>query len=334
MRNRGLQKHDSGSPPPRTATAGQAGHRVFASAVLASALFVVTLLLLAARPTAQLTVTRFPADRTREVNPDTHLVLTFPSAPMLGKSGQIRIYDAADNRLVDTLDLSIPPGPTTGAAGPAAPYTPTPYEYTAAHPTNATTMPGTPSGAALPTSPDYQLTIIGGFSDGFHFYPVIVHDTSATIYPHHNLLQYDKTYYVQIDPGAITLADGSFTGISGTSGWRFTTKRRPPAASAARVVVSADDDRRNVVGATVYDTMPDAGHAHAVVAGAEPAGEEVEGSGYVTNRFAQVLLVEGLMIAAMGGETRRGADAFDLASNLERPRTPRRDLEHRELQAR
>ena len=51
----------------------------------------------------------------RSVSPDTHLVLTFPSAPTLGKSGQIRIYDAADNRLVDTLDLSIPPGPTTGA---------------------------------------------------------------------------------------------------------------------------------------------------------------------------------------------------------------------------
>src|SRR6185436_9922415 len=121
-------------------------------------LFVAALFLTAARPAAQSTITRFPADRAREVNPDTHLVLTFPSAPTLGTSGQIRIYDAADNRLVDTLDLSIPPGPTTGAAGPAAPYTPTPYEYTAAHPTNATTMPGTPSGAALPTSRDYQLT--------------------------------------------------------------------------------------------------------------------------------------------------------------------------------
>ena len=47
----------------------------------------------------------------RGVNPDTHLVLTFFSAPTLGKSGLIRIYDAADHSLVDTLDLSIPAGP-------------------------------------------------------------------------------------------------------------------------------------------------------------------------------------------------------------------------------
>jgi hypothetical protein len=176
---------------------------------------IVALLLGVGRPGAQSSITRFPTEGARNVSPDTHLVLTFPTAPTLGTSGQIRIYDAADNRLVDTLDLSIPPGPTAGVTGPRAPYTPTPYEYTSAHPTNADTVPGTPSGAAVPTSRDYQLTIIGGFSDGFHFYPVIVHDRVATIYPHHNLLRYNKTYYVQIDPGVLTLADGSFNGIGG-----------------------------------------------------------------------------------------------------------------------
>ena len=215
------------------------------------------LLLTAALPIAQNSTTRFPADSARNVSPDTHLVLTFPSAPTLGKSGQIRIYDAADNRLVDTLDLSIPAGPTTGVTGPPAPYTPTPYVYTDAHPTNADTTPGTPSGAAVPTSRDYQLTIIGGFSDGFHFYPVIVRDNVATIYPHHNLLRYNRTYYVQIDPGVLTLADGGFTGISGTSGWRFTTKKQAPPASAARVVVAADGsgDFTTVQGA--IDVVPD-----------------------------------------------------------------------------
>jgi len=238
-------------------------------------LFVAALLLTAARPAAQSTITRFPADRAREVNPDTHLVLTFPGAPTLGTSGQIRIYDAADNRLVDTLDLSIPPGPTAGAAGPAAPYTPTPYAYTTAHPTNATTTPGTPSGAALPTSRDFQLTIIGGFSDGFHFYPVIVHDTVATIYPHHNLLQYDKTYYVQLDPGVLRLADGSFSGISGTSGWTFTTKRRPPAPDAARVVVSADGrgDFNTVQGA--IDFVPDRSSRRVTIFVANGSYEEI-----------------------------------------------------------
>jgi pectinesterase len=56
-------------------------------------------------------VIRVPADKATRVNPDAHLVITFPSAPALGNAGQIRIYDAADDRLVDTLDLSIPAGP-------------------------------------------------------------------------------------------------------------------------------------------------------------------------------------------------------------------------------
>ncbi len=200
--------------------------------------------------TAQSRVTRFPANGARDVAPDAHLVLTFPAAPVLGTSGQIRIYDAKDNRLVDTLDLSIPPGPMSGAAGPAPPYIQTPYAYTAAHPTNAVTKPGTPSGGAVATSRDYQLTIIGGFSDGFHFYPVIVHGDVATIYPHHNLLQYDRTYYVQIDPGV-------FRGLGGTSGWRFTTKRRAPPAGSTRVVVAADGtgDFATVQGA--IDSVPD-----------------------------------------------------------------------------
>ena len=214
-------------------------------------------LLVAEGAAAQTRVTRFPADAARDVNPDTHLALTFSSAPILGTSGQIRVYDAASDTLVDTLDLSIPPGPTTSAAGPAPPYTQTPYQYTSARPTNADTTPGTPSGGAVPTSRDYQLTIIGGFTDGFHFRPVIVHDNVATIYLHHNLLRYSTTYYVQIDPGVLSLADGAFPGISGTSAWRFTTKKRPPPADSTRVVVSADGtgDFNTVQGAV--DFVPD-----------------------------------------------------------------------------
>jgi hypothetical protein len=216
-----------------------------------------TIVLLLALPRAQATVTRFPTDAARDVNPDTHLVLTFPATPTIGKAGQIRIYDAADDRLVDTLDLSVPPGPTAGAAGPNPPYTPTPYQYTSAHPTNADTTPGTPSGGAAPTSRDYQLTIIGGFSDGFHFYPIIVHDHTATIYPHHNLLRYGRRYYVQIDPGVLTVPDGSFGGIAGKNGWTFTMKSRPPDPGAERVVVSADGtgDFNTLQGA--IDFVPD-----------------------------------------------------------------------------
>src|SRR5947209_16217451 len=56
-------------------------------------------------------VQRSPMDKAKGVNPDTHLVLTFGSAPAIGRSGQIRIYDAANHSLVDTLDMSVPAGP-------------------------------------------------------------------------------------------------------------------------------------------------------------------------------------------------------------------------------
>ena len=228
--------------------------------------FAVVILLGAAVVSAQrvpVSIVRFPADKSVGVNPDTHLVLTLPSAPTLGKSGQIRIFDAADNKLVDTLDMSIPAGPAAaggrgGAPAPAAPMTPVPYEYVLGRrATNANTVPGTPSGVAAPTPSTSQLTIIGGFTDAFHFYPVIVHDNTATIYPHNNLLTYNKTYYVQIDPGVLTMADDSFTGIRGNTGWTFTTKRAGPTAAAARVVVSSDGrgDFNTVQGA--IDFVPD-----------------------------------------------------------------------------
>ncbi len=181
----------------------------------------------------------FPADKSGNVNPDTHLELTFSNTPKLGTTGQIRIYDIADNHLVDLLDLSIPAGPTSASTAPKAPYIQVPYEYISGNFTNANTKPGTPSGGALPTPDTFQLTIIGRFTDGFHFYPIIIHDHTATIYLHNNLLEYNKTYSVQIDPEVLTLSDNSFKGISGKTGWIFSTKKSPP-ANSENLVVSAD----------------------------------------------------------------------------------------------
>ena len=199
-----------------------------------------------------------PANRATGVNPDTHLVITCPGPPALGGSGAVRIYDAADGRLVDTLDLAIPPGPTAGpgALGGRVPYTPAPYEYTPGRrATNAGTKPGTPSGVAEATPATSQLTIVGGFTDAFHFYPVIVRGNAATIYPHNDLLTYGRTYYVQIDPGVVTCA--GFDGVKDTRGWTFSTKPRPPAAGATRLVVAADGtgDFNTVQGA--LDFVPD-----------------------------------------------------------------------------
>lgn len=185
--------------------------------------------------------TEYPSAGAANVNPDAHLVLHFASAPTLAHSGRIRVYDAGDDRLVDTLDLSIPDGPTERATGPYPPYLATPYDYSGPRRTNADTRPGTPSAPGVgPPAGRYQLDIIGGFTDGFHFHPVIVHGNTATITLHHNLLQYGKTYYVQVDPGVLSVADGSFHGIAGKQAWRFTTKAHGPRADAQQVTVAGD----------------------------------------------------------------------------------------------
>ena len=203
-----------------------------------------------------ITYKMFPVDKAINVNPDTHLRFIFHSEPVLGNSGKIRIYDASDDKLVDSLDLSIPPGPKVPNRE-RVPYTKTPYKYVSGNFTNANTKPGTPSGGALPTPDNYQLTIIGGFTDGFHFYPVIIHDTVAIIYLRNNLLEYNKTYYVEIDSGVFNLKDNSFKGITGKTDWTFSTKKAPPPVNSKQLVVAGDGsgDFNTVQGA--IDFVPD-----------------------------------------------------------------------------
>lgn len=182
-----------------------------------------------------------PAPGAANVNVDTRLSILFDSEPTIGKSGMIRIFDAATDVCVDSLDMSVPAGPTEPTKHPKAPYTLRPYVYDQPRHTNRTVRPGTPSGTAAPTSDEYQLNIIGGFTDAFHFYPIIVSGNKAEIYPHNNMLDYGKSYYVTVDPDALTLAGKKrFKGISKKDGWRFTVKPEGPAASQRRLVVAAD----------------------------------------------------------------------------------------------
>lgn len=203
----------------------------------------------------------YPANQAQMVNPDVQLKITFGDVPRVGGTGKIRIYDLADDRLVDTLDLSVPPGPTrpVDPAIRARNYLAFPYPYTrTARPTNRDTKPGTPSAGAVPTSNEYQLTIIGGFTDGFHFYPVTINGNTATIHPHHDLLEYGKSYYVQVDAEVFSVPNQVFGGIAGKS-WSFSTKpvAKAPRAGTTRLVVSADGsgDFNTVQGA--MDFVPD-----------------------------------------------------------------------------
>ncbi len=196
----------------------------------------------------------FPARNAAGVNVDTHLVLEFAEPPVVGNNGCIRVYEEGTGRLVDCLDLSIPAGPTESRKNPEADYTPVPYRYEASDRTNANTVPGTPSGCNRRDEGNYQLNIIGHFTDGFHFYPVIVHGKTATVYLHNNLLEYGKSYYVTMDEGVLT-ADG-FKGFAAENPWRFSTKEKP-SVRGRKIVVSADGtaDFNTVQGALDY--IPD-----------------------------------------------------------------------------
>lgn len=196
-----------------------------------------------------------PAPGAKGINPDTHLTITFAEEPTIGEAGFIRIYDAATNKLVDELDLSIPAGPGRGRRyGPECDYIKTPYDYTRDRmATNKDTVPGTPSGGAAPETEKYQLTIIGGFTDGFHFHPIIVHGNTATIYPHNNLLEYGHKYYVTMDEGVLVCGD--FAGIS-KGQWKFATKKNGPADPANLTVdCNGNGDFNTLQGA--LDFVPD-----------------------------------------------------------------------------
>lgn len=199
----------------------------------------------------------YPAQGAKNINPDTHLVLRFAENPTVGNQGWIKVYDARTGEIVDSLDMSIPAGPTKSRTyGPDCDYAKVPYDYSRDFmATNRNTVPGTPSGTAEPTPPEYQLTIIGGFTDAFHFHPIIVHDNVATIYLHNNMLEYGKKYYVTIDEGVLNIADGSFKGVSKEDRWSFTTKSEAPQGQTLVVDASGAGDFNTVQGA--LDHIPD-----------------------------------------------------------------------------
>lgn len=148
----------------------------------------------AGQPASPSVASRAPDHRAKGACVDTHLSLTFAGAPAPGAAGEIRIYDAADRKLVDTIDVGLP---------------------------------------AI-----QQSYLIGGTP--LHAFPVIVVGNTAVIYPHHHSLAYGKTYFVQIDAGALTVGGAPVAGIVGSDGWVFSTKAAPPAADADRLIVAAD----------------------------------------------------------------------------------------------
>lgn len=231
-------------------------------------------------------VTLFPQDGAKKVNTDAHLVLTFSSVPTLGKNRKIRIYDAESNCCIDSLDLSIPAGPTESRTyAPECTYTKVPYSYArTSMPTNRTVKPGTPSGKAEPTPADYQLNIIGGFTDAFHFYPVIIRGNRAIVYPHNNMLDNGHHYYATIDDGAIIAPD-----FQGVKRWDFETKRAMALRDTLVVDASGRGDFSTLQGA--LDFIPDHSMQHITVMVKAGDYEEIV---YVRNKSNVTIIGEGM----------------------------------------
>ena len=182
----------------------------------------------------------YPADGARNVNPDAHLVLSFDGAPQVGSSGTIRIYDAADRKLVDTLDLAVPASPNPAGRVVGA---------------DGSTKAPRPPAPAGPANPAYQATRVGG--SWFHFFPIIVRGNRAIIYPHHGALKYGRRYIVKMDASVLRPPAGEFHGFGSDRGWTFSTKAAAPRVASQRLVVSADGtgDFDTVQGA--IDFVPD-----------------------------------------------------------------------------
>ncbi|MDE5547132.1 MAG: hypothetical protein K2I88_06680, partial [Anaeroplasmataceae bacterium] len=189
---------------------------------------------------------QFPENNSKNICIDTELILTFDKKPILNESGFIRVFDYNTNELIDCIDLSLPAGPTKSQTNPLADYIKKPYEYKSDVVTNRNTIAGTPSADYVKSDEKYQLTIIGGFSDGFHFYPVFIKDKSVYIQLHQNLLEYNRKYYVLIDSGLVQ----GFKGFSKKDDWTFTTKHSLPSTiKNLTVSKNGNGDFRTVQGA-------------------------------------------------------------------------------------
>ena len=230
----------------------------------------------------------FPPKGAEAVNVDTHLKVAFNEIPSVGTVGWIRIFDAGTGECVDSLDMSVPAGPTESRTyAPDIDYTKVPYDYARdSVPTNRNTVPGTPSGTAEPTPPDYQLTIIGGFTDAFHFHPVLVRGNTAVIYPHNNVLEPGRKYRITLDDGVLSVPSGTFRGVRD---WSFTTAAETPSLRDTLIVdASGNGDFSTLQGA--LDAIPDFSADKVVIRVLPGDYEEIV---YVRNKSNVVIIGSG-----------------------------------------
>ena len=171
-----------------------------------------------------------PANNASGVCYDTPLYLSFNETPSVGNVGKIRIYNTANPATpVDTIDMS----------------------------SNTVIISTLNSGqGAYLTNKIQAHSAFQGDSQAFNYFPVIITNNTAAIYPHSGVLTSNQTYYVTIDPGVIIDSYGAYwTGINNSSTWQFTTKPTGP-ANPTNLVVAADGSGDFVTVQGAVDTIP------------------------------------------------------------------------------
>jgi len=159
-----------------------------------------------------------PNDNDSGVPVDTLLRVGFDSAPTLGTSGTVNIYQVGSSTPVDTINIADPYAIYDGTS--------TIKKLT----TNLTTTKLNVIGGLTETGVD-QVRIV-------NYVPIVISGNTAVIVPHNNKLAYGGQYYVTIDNGLLqgTRNGATFTGMPapanpGTpdpNAWQFTVKAASP----------------------------------------------------------------------------------------------------------
>ncbi|HEV2692433.1 MAG TPA: pectinesterase family protein, partial [Verrucomicrobiae bacterium] len=189
--------------------------------------------------TALATTAFTPASGATGVGYDTPLYITFNNPLSIINSGKVRIYNANNTVTpVDTIDMS--------------------SNSVVVSTLNATL------GIFLTNNIQPHSTFSGD-STAFNYFPVIITNNIAAIYPHAGVLTSNQTYIVTLDPGVVGEPGGAyFAGISDTNAWRFTTKVAGP-LNVSNIVVAADGSGDFVTVQGAVDSIPVGGYAHTLI---------------------------------------------------------------------
>ena len=171
--------------------------------------------------------TYVPAKGATSAYVDTRLQLGFDAAPTLGTTGTIKIYNAADDTIVDTIDIS-------DAVASA-------YDTQTIVPKANTEVDGLGQGLAT----------LSGRARYVYYQPVSINGKVATVVLHNNKLVSGADYYVTVDASVFTgnLGGAAFAGIAKADGWTFHTKAAPASTTSVTVDDDGDADFRSVQGA-------------------------------------------------------------------------------------